>query len=200
MRFLAHLGLVLLIAAPVGAQTAGFAPSSATASDAATDAPARTVLLIPAAQATPPSPTALIDEAEIDTESQFGIGLGGTFFAYGLSGTYDVNDIITAEAILGFIGTVTSAGGRLWYRFNQNPGYDLYGYGGVSFLRVGGLIDETAIGLSGGVGLEIGLPQLLDNDEFPPIFLNADIGLGFSTFDTYNYSAFAGGSGIHYRF
>lgn len=171
----------------------------------------------PEAVAESPGDTALaptillirVDESEvlaevleqIDTDKRFGIGTGSAFNAFGISGTYDVNETITAEAILGIFGSLTSLGGRVWYRFNRNEGYDLYGFGGVSFLSYGSFIDEDAVGVSGGVGIEVGLPQLIGDPDFPPIFLNADIGLGFATFDAYDgFSLFGGGGGIHFRF
>lgn len=132
---------------------------------------------------------------------KFGIGFASTWPAYGVSGTLQVNEAITAEAILGFFGTVSNFGGRAWYRFNRNPGYDLYGYAGASVYRWSNrFISEDVLGVGAGVGIEGGLQKLFDDETFPPIFVNAEFGLAYADFEFYDFSAFLFGMGIHYRF
>lgn len=132
---------------------------------------------------------------------RFGIGTGSSWPAYGVSGTYRVTDQITAEAILGLFGAIQSITGRGWYRFQQDPTYDLYAFGTAGIMRYDYIIDtESSLGLGGGVGIEFSWAKILDNADFPPIFSNIDIGLVLANFDRYNWSGFSFGGGIHYRF
>lgn len=132
---------------------------------------------------------------------RYGIGFASSWPAYGLSGTLQVNEKITAEAVLGFFGTVSNIGARGWYRFNRKPEYDLYGYAGVGLYQWGNRVyNEDVIGLGGGVGIEAGLGRLFDDPSFPPIFVNAEVGLAYANFKYYNFSSFIFGAGVHYRF
>lgn len=138
---------------------------------------------------------------------RYGLGFASSWPAYGISGTLQVSETITGEAVLGFFGTVSSFGGRLWYRFNRNMKYDLYGYGGLSVYHWNGVnsafldVSENVLGVGFGAGIESGLPKLFDDEEFPPIFINAELGLAFASFKYYsNFSSFILGVGAHYRF
>lgn len=141
---------------------------------------------------------------------RYGVGFASSWPTYGLSGTIQLSETLTAEAVVGFLGTISSFGGRAWYRFNRNPNYDLYGYGSASLYQYRyttlGLdfstrrATENVLGLGGGVGIEAGIQTLLKNDELPPVFLNWEIGLGIASFDHYNFSSFVFGGGIRYRF
>ena len=192
--------LVALLALPAAAQSLHPAPEPARAEPAeAVRPPAAGVLLV--VVHAEPEGVALPHPARLETSRPFGVGLGGSWLAYGLSGTYDVNDRVTAEAILGVLGALSSVGGRGWYRFNQQEAYDLFAFAGASMYRYGiGGFSETSFGASGGVGIQAGLRELFDNEDFPPIYVSADVGLGFASFDVYGFSAFTAGSGIHYRF
>ncbi|MEZ4702037.1 MAG: hypothetical protein R2834_17015 [Rhodothermales bacterium] len=149
------------------------------------------------------------DDATVGVQGgRFGIGFASAWPAYGLSGTLQMSPTLTAEAVLGFFGPVTNVGGRIWYRFNRNENYDLYGYGGASIYRystnlgiLGGKVSESVIGAGVGAGIETGLPKLFKDEEFPPIFVNAELGLALATFDYYGgFSTISLGLGIHYRF
>lgn len=137
---------------------------------------------------------------------RYGIGFGSAWPAYGISGTLQMNQTITVEAVLGLFGTVTNFGGRLWYRFNQNEKYDLYGYGAVGVYRysarvLGIGVSENVLGLGAGAGIEAGIAKLFDDEELPPIFLNAELGLAFGSFEYYGgFSTLSFGFGAHYRF
>lgn len=132
---------------------------------------------------------------------QFGVGMGSSWPAYGVSGTYRVNDKITAEAIVGLLGTVQSFAGRGWYRFKQDPTYDLYGFATAGLFRYDYVVDtESVLGIGGGAGIELSWAKILDKPDFPPIYSNFDLGLILANFDHYNWSGFAFGGGIHYRF
>lgn len=144
---------------------------------------------------------------------KFGIGLGAAYPAYGLSGTMQISKKYTAEAILGLFGDITTIGGKVWYRFNTNEVYDIYGYGGVSMHRYRYRYydydpyydryrnrTETVPGVGAGAGLDLSLPKLIKDDGFPPLFLNFELGLALAGFEYYDYSALTWGIGIHYRF
>lgn len=142
---------------------------------------------------------------------KFGVGFASSWPSYGLSGTLQVSETITAEVLLGFLGALTNVGGKAWYRFNRNEKYDLYGYGTVSMYRYDysrfdanlmQIVDdtETVFGFGAGAGVEAGIRKLFGDDELPPIFLNWEIGLGIANFEFYDFSAFVFGGGIHYRF
>ncbi len=132
---------------------------------------------------------------------RYGVGFASSWPAYGVSGTLQISETLTAEAVLGFLGAVSNFSGRAWYRFKRDPSYDLYGYGGAGVYRYGYFGGtENVLGLGGGVGVEAGLQSLLDDEDLPPIFLNAEFGLAYANFDFYNFSSFTFGSGIHYRF
>jgi len=131
----------------------------------------------------------------------FGVGTASSWPAYGLSGTYLVNERVTAQAVLGFFGTVSSFSGRGWYRFNRNDNYDIYGYAGAGLYRYDSGIDvESVLGLGAGAGVEVSLAKLFDDEDFPPIFANSELGLSYANFDFYDFSALTFGFGIHYRF
>lgn len=142
---------------------------------------------------------------------RFGVGFASSWPAYGASGTMRINDAITAEAVLGFFGSVSNFGGRAWYRFKRNPTYDLYGYAAASLYRYdyttfdGSLLrtrrdTESVLGLGGGAGIEAGIQTLFKDENLPPIFLNWEVGLALAQFDYYDFSSFVIGGGIHYRF
>lgn len=140
---------------------------------------------------------------------RYGIGLASSWPAYGISGTIQVSETLTGEAVLGFFGTVSNFGGRIWYRFNRNETYDIYAYGGLGVYRYTGfdsiLLDlnrtESVLGIGLGAGVEAGLPKLFDDEDLPPIFLNAELGLALASFEYYTgFSTLSLGFGVHYRF
>lgn len=140
---------------------------------------------------------------------RYGIGLASSWPAYGISGTIQVSETLTGEAVLGFFGAVSNFGGRIWYRFNRNETYDIYAYGGLGVYRYTGfdsiLLDlnrtESVLGVGLGAGVEAGLPKLFDDEDLPPIFLNAELGLALASFEYYTgFSTLSLGFGVHYRF
>lgn len=153
------------------------------------------------------APEGAAEEATVGVQGgRFGVGFTSSWPAYGLSGTMQVSESLTAEAVLGMLGTVSNFGGRLWYRFSRNPAYDLYGYGAASMYRYGynlgalGRGSENVLGFGGGAGVEASLRTLFGDENFPPIFVNVEAGLAFANFEYYNFSSFTLGAGIHYRF
>lgn len=136
---------------------------------------------------------------------RFGVGLASSWPAYGISGTLQFSETLTAEAVLGFFGTVSNFSARGWYRFNRTEKYDLYGYAAAGVYRYDYSTflandTENVLGLGAGAGVEASLGKLLDEEDFPPIFLNSEVGIAYANFDFYNFSALSFGVGIHYRF
>ncbi|MFK7847992.1 MAG: hypothetical protein AB8G77_22080 [Rhodothermales bacterium] len=140
---------------------------------------------------------------------RYGVGFGSSWPAYGLSGTIQISETITGEAILGFFGDVTNFGGRVWYRFNRSEKYDIYAYGGIGVYRYKGFdsifldlgVSESVLGVGLGAGVESGLAKLFDDEEFPPIFVSAELGIALASFEYYGgFSTISLGFGIHYRF
>lgn len=170
------------------------------------------LLVVPAsAQGTESMQDRTSPDAPISLQGgRYGVGFASTWPTYGISGTYQINEIMTAEAIVGAFGTVSNFGGRLWYRFSLDPKYDLYGFGGTSLLRYGYTefvppnqmrdATENVLGLSAGAGIESGLQALFGDRSLPPIFFNWEIGLSYADFKHYNFSSFMFGGGVRYRF
>ncbi|WP_420456583.1 hypothetical protein [Rubrivirga sp.] len=199
MARLLALAALVLVAPPALAQ--GLAESPPPDAPSASDDGASILVVVrhePAADPVAPRPAEVAD-ARMDVDTRYGIGLGGTWRVQGISGTYDLSETLTAEAIVGVLGRLTSLGARAWYRFDRSDDYDLYAYGGASFYRYS-VFSETAVGIGGGAGVQADLRKLLGNEDLPPIYLSADAGLTYASFNTYGFSAFTAGSGIHYRF
>ncbi len=140
---------------------------------------------------------------------RFGVGFQSSWPAYGLSGMYDLNDRLTAQAVLGAFGTLTTVSGRGLYHFQREEKYSLYGFGTVGVWRhsyrvIGVSESETSPGVGGGAGLELDWRRLLDGSGngsgFPPIFSSIDLGFVAASFDNYNFSGLVIGAGLHYKF
>ena len=104
---------------------------------------------------------------------RYGVGLASAWPAYGVSGTLQVSETLTAEAIVGFLGAISNFSARGWYRFTPSEKYDLYGYGSVGVLRYdysfrGAGDTESVLGLGAGAGIEVSLAKLFDDEDFPP--------------------------------
>lgn len=135
-------------------------------------------------------------------DGKFGVGFASAFPAYGVSAAYYHNETLTGSVVVGFLGNVTAYGGRVWYRFRRDVPYDLYAYGSLASYRVDVFFfEESALGYGAGVGIEASLKQLLNSEDFPPVFVNAEIGLAGASWDTYGgFSAVGVGVGAHIRF
>lgn len=171
-----------------------------------------TVLAQDAAAQTDATPAVGVEGTVGVQGGKYGIGFGSSWPSYGLSGTLQISETLTAEAMVGFLGALRNFGAKGWYRFNRNDNYDLYGYATVnlfqySYDRIAPTppferIDDTenVLGLGAGAGIEAGIQTLFKDADLPPIFLNWEIGIGYADFDFYDFSAFVFGGGIHYRF
>ncbi|MEL7362171.1 MAG: hypothetical protein AAFN13_08870, partial [Bacteroidota bacterium] len=118
------------------------------------------------------APLALAQEPATVAEQggRFGIGIQAAYPASGISGLYQVNDKVTAQAVLGGGFGYTTLSGRLWYRFNQTGTYDIYGFGTLGYWSYRGGSGSIAIG--GGSGVEVSWRELLELEDCPPIFSN----------------------------
>ena len=112
----------------------------------------------------------------------------------------DINETISAQAILGFLGVVNTFAGRGLYRFRQEDYWDLYGYGMVGMWRYNTrfIEAENRLGLGAGAGIQYDWRVLDPN--LPPIFWNLEIGFGYVNFNHYNFNMISFGAGVHYRF
>lgn len=141
-------------------------------------------------------------------DSRFGIGFQSSWPAYGISGLYDVNDRITAQAILGAFGTLTTVSGRVMYNFQKEPKHALYGFGttGVwrhSYRSLGLSETESSFAAGGGAGIELNWRAIVDDSPqptFPRLYSSIDIGFVAASFDFYDFSGLVLGAGLHYRF
>lgn len=126
-----------------------------------------------------------------------GVGFQSSWPAsYGLSAKFDLNEKMTAQGVLGLLGTVQNYSGRLLYRFQDKEEFDLYGFGSLGMYRYDYYLgDETAFGFGAGAGIEYDLSNALDGI---PLTVSGEIGLGFVSFDYYSYGALGFGVGFHY--
>lgn len=137
---------------------------------------------------------------------KFGVGLStsGAFGSFGLSAKKELTDDISAEVILGFLGTYTNFGAKGIYKFQKDAQYDLYGYGSLSYwsydygsrFYYGGREygKTTGIGFGAGAGIEY--------DVAPDITVNGELGFNAVNWD-YGYSGmgvFNIGVAAHYWF
>ncbi|MCK5903579.1 MAG: outer membrane beta-barrel protein [Cocleimonas sp.] len=132
--------------------------------------------------------------AKPSKEGQYSVGFQSSWPSYGLSTKYETSDVLTLQATLGALGTVTNLGGRVLYKFKKMPEYDLYGFGSVGVYNYSsGVIDESVFGFGGGVGMEYDLSKELT--------VNAELGMSIVNFDEYTgYSTVGIGIGLHYWF
>jgi hypothetical protein len=140
-----------------------------------------------------------------ERSSPFGIGFQSSWPAYGLSGLYDVNDKITAQLVVGALGSWTTVTGRGLYHFSQQEKYNIYGFGSAgmyrySFRALGASESESSLIVGGGAGMEFPLRKLFNDEDFPPLYWSFDLGFSAGSFEHYNWSGFIWGGGIHYRF
>lgn len=131
---------------------------------------------------------------------EYGVGFQSSWPAWGLSGMYDVNEEVSAQAVLGFAGTANAYSIRGLYRFHREESWNAYGYGslGLWTYRHRVLGSESALGFGGGAGIEYDWRAI--NPELPPIYWNLEIGIASVGLDHYSVSALMLGLGAHYRF
>jgi hypothetical protein len=132
---------------------------------------------------------------------KIGVGFQSSWPAYGVSGIYDVNPTLSAQAVLGFLGGWTTVSGRGLYRVAQRPYIDPYGYGMVGMWRYdSGFTDASAFSFGGGGGVDFDLRKLAP--DLPPLYFNMELGLSIVNLELAGYTGalMAFGAGFHYRF
>lgn len=140
-------------------------------------------------------------------------GIGGQFTTpvFGVSGMMDINENISAQAIIGFLGDLFMIGGKGLYKFNKDEYWNIYGYGLIgpswyttdkynSTARTYEEITEFNIMFGGGAGFEYNWKAL--SESLPDLFWNIELGFGILSFDEtdYDISGITFGAGVHYRF
>lgn len=129
-----------------------------------------------------------------------GVGFQSSWPAYGLSGIYDVNPTVSAQAVVGFLGGWTTLSGRGLYRFSQRPFIDPYGYGSLGMWRYdSGFANASAVSFGGGGGVDFDLRMLVP--DFPPLYMNVEFGLSVMNMELAGYTGawMSFGAGLHYR-
>jgi len=132
---------------------------------------------------------------------KMGVGFQSSWPSYGVSGIYDMNQTMSAQAVLGLLGGWTTLSGRGLYRFTEHPVIDPYGYGMVGMWRYdSGFADASAVSFGGGGGIDFDLRHFAP--DFPPLYLNMELGLSVVNLDLAGYTGaiMAFGAGFHYRF
>jgi hypothetical protein len=133
-------------------------------------------------------------------QTKYGIGLQFTLPALGISGMVDVTENISAQGIFGVFSDLKTYAARGIYRFKKETYWNVYGYGMVGAWSYSYWLfeenTETVMGFGAGTGLEFDWRALVS--EFPPLFVNIEMGL--SSVNSYNISTFMIGAGLHYRF
>ena len=132
-------------------------------------------------------------------EERFSVGFQSSFPAWGLSAKKNFGEKYAIQAIIGPVGALKTFAGRGLMKIKEDEMWSMYGYGTVgiwhySFLGVG----ETVLGYGAGAGIEYDIRSL--DEDLPPIYLNAELGIGVVNFGEvdYNFSTITIGIGAHY--
>lgn len=140
--------------------------------------------------------------ANILDENDISLGLETGTLTGGLSIKMPFSDILTAQGVIGFFGTLTSYTARGLYNFSDYSGAQVYGYGAATLWETSNnfaFASETAFGVGGGVGIDYNLQ--LAFPDLPPISVNAEVGVNLAQFDNFGgFNTFGLGIGVHYRF
>lgn len=137
-----------------------------------------------------------------EADSPWAVGFQSSYPAYGISVRYDLSEKLVAQGILS-TGTISGVTGRGNYELQENPKYDIFGYGSVTlwYWSGSGTFDpEAAVGFGAGGGVELDWPEIFDDPEFPPLFSTIELGFGTAGFTNYSFSALTIGGSIHYHF
>ncbi|MDH5228809.1 MAG: hypothetical protein OEZ58_14545 [Gammaproteobacteria bacterium] len=144
-------------------------------------------------------------------EEKFAAGYQGTFPATGISGKMKISNVITAQAMIGFWGTLNTYAARGLYRFQEDKFWNAYGYGMLGFWSYRATVydfstfsnqekTQFVLGFGGGAGIEYNWQAVAP--DLPPIWFNLELGFGSIKFNdlNYNVSGVLIGGGAHYRF
>lgn len=145
----------------------------------------------------------LQDESFVHTQ-KYAIGFQSTWPTWGLSGQMDINNKLTGQAVLGFLGDANIYSLRGLYSFQKSSApfeHNFYGFASIGDYTQSTIDDngnstrESVIGFGFGAGLEAA------PFEDMPLWLNFEIGASFASFqDNSNFNTFGFGIGAHYRF
>ena len=129
-------------------------------------------------------------------------GFQSSWPSHGLSVKMDLNDKITGQAVVGFLGEINNYSVRGLYKFKKEQFYNMYGFGSLGLWTWNsdyvGWDDESVVGIGGGAGFEYDLRGI--DKTFVPLFVSAELGLNIASFDHYNFSSVGLGVGLHYKF
>ncbi|CAN5718763.1 hypothetical protein BH23GEM9_BH23GEM9_12320 [soil metagenome] len=148
-----------------------------------------------------PTPTDVQPMAGPQARPKLGVGFQSSWPAYGLSGVYDVNSKVSAQAVVGLFGGWTTLSGRALYHFAPQPSIDPYGYGMVGIWRYSlANANASAASFGGGAGFDWDLRKVAP--DLPPLYLNLELGLSIVDLELAGYTGamMAFGAGFHYRF
>jgi len=141
-------------------------------------------------------------QANFFQSNELSAGLETGTLTGGLSVKYPYSDSITAQGIVGAIGTLTTFSVRGLYHFSNLKEARVYGYGSAGFLMIDGNVinsSETAVGLGTGIGLDYDLQKSFPT--LPALSLNGEVGANFVNFDNFSgFNVLTIGLGLHYRF
>ena len=148
------------------------------------------------------APSAWCNSSEIGSPPpRFGLGVQNTFPSNGISGVVRLDNDLSIQGIIDPFGILKTYSGRILYAFNEEKEYELYAYGSVGAWSYSDVFyTETALGFGGGIGIEWDWRNY--RNTLPPVYWNAELGLGFAGFDvvSYNLNTLWIGVGAHYRF
>ena len=147
--------------------------------------------------------TFLATPAYAQGDSPWAVGLQGGVPLNGLSARYDMSDKLTAQGILGAEIDLAGISGRLNYRFRQEEKYAIFGFGAVSLYSWSGtsaFAAETAVGFAGGAGVELPWPEIIEDDEFPPLLSTVELGYGYAGFSNFSLTPLTLQASIHWEF
>jgi hypothetical protein len=159
-----------------------------------------TMLCALALAAAPAGARAQQDAAPADGAGRLSGGVQLVWPAYGFSAMYDVNERVSAQAVVGSAGYGLSLTGRGILNFvsdDETRQYTPYVFGAV-----GTWTGYEAIGavphFGGGAGARMDLREL--DADLPPLAVSFEGGITVATFSGGSYTLFSFGPGIHYRF
>ncbi len=141
-------------------------------------------------------------QANLLTDNSIALGLETGTLTGGLSLKMPYTEQITAQGVIGAIGTVTTFSARGLYHFSNYQAARVYGFGSAGLWTWNGNAafgSETAFGFGAGVGLDYDLQKAFSN--MPPLSVNAEVGANLVSFDNYTgFNPLSIGVGLHYRF
>lgn len=136
---------------------------------------------------------------------RLGIGIQGSFPAFGLSAKFDITEQHSAQAVIGTFNTLSAYFGRYSYNFVEE-GNDfrykpyVFGQAGLytyNYPNTYGIttFQEKVFGFGAGAGIEYYYAPLTYK-----LRMSIEIGYGKAYFDYYRFNSVSFGVGVHYYF